>query len=333
MSVEGLARSITSHGDRVLESTGSLDEVVDVCTSALRPHTLRMRENARLATRLDRVALGDVSVNRLVYGAEVTVAPAAPDEDNFLLVLPSAGRAEFRYGDSCTRVVTGSGAVVGPYRDFEFAIDASFDQVIVRLDRGRVESVAAALSGVDGAVEFDLAGAPGIGALAGLLTTAVALVSTPITTARPALIWQLEQVLVETLLLSQPNSHLTSAGRHAAVPSRRLRSALDFLVDHLDEPFSIAAVAAHCGVSVRSLQEAFRRELDTTPSHWLRARRLEQAHVLLLRAEPGTTTVTEVACAVGMFHLGDFADHFRARFGLTPSQVLAGRPAPSARTR
>lgn len=324
MTVEALARGITERGARVLDATGDIDEVVEVCTTALRPHTLVPAGHAALETRLDRVALRDVSVNRLSYGASVTVAPAGPDEDNFLLVLPAAGRAEFRYGGVSADVAPGHGAVVGPHRDFEFAIDGSFDQVIVRLDRRRIETVAAAMSGVDGPVEFDLRSDPGVFAVVGLLTTPVALASTPVLSGRPTLVWQLEQVLIEALLLSQPSNVTAALFTSASAPSWRLRRALDYLGDHLADPFSIAAVAAYCGMSVRSLQEAFRRELDVTPGQWLRARRLDQAHVVLRRAEPGSTTVTEVACAVGMFHLGDFAHHFTIRFGVLPSAVLAG---------
>ena len=320
MSTADLARTTAARGASVLAAVADADLVEEACAGTLRRHQLWMRSVGALNTRLSHLAVGAFSVNRLSYGADVTVAPAVGDDDNFLLTLPVAGRARFRYGGQAAVATADSGVLVGPYRDFAFDIDADFDQVIVRLDRRRVEAAAATMTGVTGPVHFDLALAPDIARLDGLLTTAVELATSGIGEFRPQLLWQVEQLLIEGLLLTQPNNRSAALLGNRAVPSERVRRATAYLQDRLGEPVTVGEVAVHCGVGVRSLQEAFRRELGTTPGQWLRAQRLERARGLLVT---GPATVTEVAYACGFFHLGEFGAAFKARYGETPSAYRA----------
>ncbi|GAA4523068.1 AraC family transcriptional regulator [Amycolatopsis samaneae] len=325
MGTTELARSTVAHGDAVLAAARDAEQVIEACTGALRPHELRLSRGARLAARLAHVPVGDLSVNRLRYGANVTVSPAVPEEDNFLLTLPVGGGAVYRYGRTEVPVSPGHGVIVGPYHEFEFAIDAAFDQVVVRLDRRRVESVASAMTGTAGPVHFELGLADAVRGLDGLLESVVDLAGPGPVSARPRLLWQLEQVIIESLLLCQPSNRSAALGpEREKAPSARVRRAMDHMRDRLAEPMSIAAVAAECGVGVRTLQESFRRELDTSPARWLRDQRLERAHALLLGGGEHTT-VTEVAYACGFLHLGEFGAAFKARYGVTPSSLLTPR--------
>jgi AraC-like DNA-binding protein len=326
MGVPALARLAVDRGRAVLQDTGDAEEVVEACTGALRPHALALTERgSRLSTRLTHVPLVDVSVNLLRYGAEVTVSSGDGVLDDYLLTLPVAGAGRFRYGGSEAVATPNHGVIIGPHREFEFAFDAAWDQVIVRLDRARVESVAAALTGEVGPVHFDLALAEGVGVLDGLLESAVSLVDSTVTEHRPQLVWQLEQLIIETLLLAQPNNRTNIDRVHGLRPvSPRARAAMEFMLERLDQPVTVGEVAQACGTSARSLQEAFRRDLGTSPLQWLRAQRLERAHALLTSGARGLS-VTDVAYRCGFLHLGEFGSAFRARYGTTPSAVLASR--------
>lgn len=320
-----LAQLATERGRAVLAGTGDADEVIAACTGALRPHALVLaRPGSRLATRLDHVPLQDLSVNLLHYGAEVRVSSGDAPLDDYLLTLPVAGSGQFRYGDASALATPGSGVIIGPHRDFEFAFDESWDQVIVRLDRARVESVAAALTGEVGPVHFELALADDVRNLDGLLQSAIGLVGSAAAEQRPQLVWQLEQVIIETLLLAQPNNRTRPAAAEGPATSLRVRRAMEYMVERLGDPVTVGEVAAVCDTSVRSLQSAFSRELGTTPVRWLRSQRLERAHALLLSGASGLS-VTDVAYRCGFFHLGDFGSAFRARYGTTPSALLASR--------
>jgi AraC-like DNA-binding protein len=83
-------------------------------------------------------------------------------------------------------------------------------------------------------------------------------------------------------------------------------------------------------MSPRSIQAGFRQDLDTTPTAFIRSRRLEQVRRTLLEALPGDgVNVTDVAQRWGFTHLSNFSLMYRKEFGESPSQTLR-RPAVTA---
>lgn len=313
----------------LLLASSEVGEIVDVCSKALRPHALLVHQRApRLAACLHHVPIGPFSVNRLRYGCRVSVTPAVPEEDNFLITLPLEGKARFHYGTESTDVEPGRGAIVGPYEAFHFDIDAAFDQIILRFNRRRVEQVCADLVCSEKALPIHfglpLAGAPRLWDSLLDSTAGLAAVGDELKSGR----WfeHVEEMMIEALLLSQPNSFDTviyKALRPA--PSAQVRRAMEYMREHVGEPIRMGAVARHCCISLRGLQMGFLRDLGTSPSRWLREMRLECAYQDLLLASPGSMTVTDIALQRGFFHLGEFGACFKARYGLKPSEVLAGR--------
>lgn len=143
MTLSRIAATLSSTARRILDPAHDKDQVVEACTRTLRPHTLRLNgRTSRLAARLDHQQIGSLSINRLHYGAAVTVSPAEPDENSFLVSMPVRGRALFRYGSETAVATPDNAVVVGPYDLFQFDLDADYDQVVLRLDRHRVETVA-----------------------------------------------------------------------------------------------------------------------------------------------------------------------------------------------
>ncbi|MEW2514414.1 helix-turn-helix transcriptional regulator [Streptomyces sp. NPDC046870] len=119
--------------------------------------------------------------------------------------------------------------------------------------------------------------------------------------------------------LDEPAAHDT--GAHPAV----LRRALAYIDDHADQPVTVADIAAAAHVTVRALQYAFRRHLDTTPLAQLRRVRLSHAHHELMAADPGSgVTVTEIAARWGFHHPGRFASLYRGTYRRAPHETLAG---------
>jgi AraC-like DNA-binding protein len=101
-----------------------------------------------------------------------------------------------------------------------------------------------------------------------------------------------------------------------------LRRAVRYMDDHLAEPISVTDIAAAARLSTRGLYAAFRRDMDTTPTEYLRAARAAAARQELLAADPGVTTVTAVALRWGFTHVGRFADRYRTAFGESPTDTL-----------
>ncbi|NJR48419.1 MAG: helix-turn-helix transcriptional regulator [Leptolyngbyaceae cyanobacterium CSU_1_3] len=100
-----------------------------------------------------------------------------------------------------------------------------------------------------------------------------------------------------------------------------LHHAKDILDTRLENPPSILELAQQVGVSDRTLLRGFKQLFDTTVIGYSMQQRLKRAEQLLRR---GDRTVAEVARLMGYGSLWYFASVFKRRFGITPSQCLAG---------
>jgi AraC-like DNA-binding protein len=132
-------------------------------------------------------------------------------------------------------------------------------------------------------------------------------------------------MLAAAALTVFPNTALTAAelpgpGRVAPAAVRR---AVAFIDEHADRDISAADIAAAAHVTIRAVQLAFRRYLDTTPSAYLRRVRLDHAHRELCAANPSDgVTVTEIAIRWGFASPSRFAARYHDTYGVPPSHTL-----------
>lgn len=103
---------------------------------------------------------------------------------------------------------------------------------------------------------------------------------------------------------------------------RAIRMAVEIIEEEADLALTLSSIAARCHVSVRSLQQGFRRHLGMSPMAYLREVRLRRAHHTLLRSDPSEVTVASVAYQWGFSNLGRFAAAHAARYGETPTETL-----------
>jgi transcriptional regulator GlxA family with amidase domain len=101
-----------------------------------------------------------------------------------------------------------------------------------------------------------------------------------------------------------------------------LRQAVEYVHGRAHEPITPSSVAAHAGLTPRGLQQAFSRHLDTTPSDYLRAVRLDRVREELVEGRPETVTVAEVAQRWAFAHLGRFSASYVQRFDEYPRETL-----------
>jgi AraC-like DNA-binding protein len=135
------------------------------------------------------------------------------------------------------------------------------------------------------------------------------------------------RLLAATALATFPNTSVLDdrpADRADATPDT-VRRALAFIESNADLDIGVEDIAQAACVTVRAVQLAFRRHLDTTPTAHLRRVRLERAHEELCNATPDDgTTVTQVAARWGFPSPSRFATLYRAEHGRLPSQTLRG---------
>jgi AraC-like DNA-binding protein len=135
---------------------------------------------------------------------------------------------------------------------------------------------------------------------------------------------QLEELLMTVLLIAQPSNYSELLrGEPSPLSPRAFRRVLEHVEAHLHDRLTVGELGRFANVSVRSLQQSFRRHLDTTPTAHIRDLRLQRAHADLVSADPsGGTSVTEIAARWGFTHLGRFSSAYRRAFGVTPSRTL-----------
>jgi AraC-like DNA-binding protein len=137
-----------------------------------------------------------------------------------------------------------------------------------------------------------------------------------------------EENLALSLLLGLPHNYTERLHRQktAAAPGH-VRRAEAYMRANACMPLTIAEIAAAAGCSVRALQAAFQRFRGTTPMRVLQQARLEQARAEMLR--PGQTLpLVRIAAAHGFSNPARFAQQFRRRYGLYPSEMLRTRRDP-----
>ena len=103
---------------------------------------------------------------------------------------------------------------------------------------------------------------------------------------------------------------------------RVLRRVEDFLPVNLERPIHLEELRERTGLDNRTLEKMFRDRLGVGPVQYLRLRRLNQVYKALLRADPATTAVADIARAWGFWDVSRFRAEFKAWFGMFPVEVI-----------
>lgn len=315
--------STTQVDDRVV-TTRHVDEARARVADLFCPHGLEPHGDVDLhltARRTPRVGIVEMD-----YGATVDITPE-PLESFYLVQIPRRGTARVRHEDSEISSGPGLASVLSPRSATDMTWYAGNPQVLVYLERSLVEECAAALSGTEprGPLVFDL-GMPLSSPDARSWLATVGCLRAELAGARPGAAAvhasELGHAVANQLVESQHHTHSALIAQRGGAPRGTARRAARYVEQRLAQPLTVSSVAAAQGVCTRVLQEAFRRELDTTPLGFIHDLRMRTARARLLAADPGEVSVTDVALGVGMTHLGRFSVAYRDRYGESPSTTL-----------
>lgn len=106
-----------------------------------------------------------------------------------------------------------------------------------------------------------------------------------------------------------------------SMAAARLREAKAYIHRHLsDEHLTIACVAKHLNVSIRSIQKLFEKE-ETTYAHFVLEQRLARARHYLQSPSWAQHSITHIALEVGFSDISYFCRCFRKRYHQTPTDV------------
>jgi AraC-like DNA-binding protein len=310
-----------------------LDEIEDLCNRFVTPHRLTRASRIQEAdSKLSVHGIKDLGIFTVAYGAELTAQIYPTDRDDrlaFIIAERGAGHAKMdgqEYGFKAEQA-----AIIPSGPELFMHYQDNCETVSVLLNRRKLAEQCAKLLGheIDDLMEFDRqmsfesAGGQSLRRL-GLYVAGE--LSDPFSMTRqvPTVAQKLEQMVSTAFLLGHSHTYSNALLRpqSAAVPFY-VKRAEAYIEAHFAEPLSLADIAAHAGVSARSLQNGFQNFRNTTPMGFLRSLRLKHAHEMLLLSDPSIVTVTEIALRCGFGHLGEFATVYRHTFGEAPRQTLA----------
>ena len=90
---------------------------------------------------------------------------------------------------------------------------------------------------------------------------------------------------------------------------------LDWMIEHIDQPVAIGAVARRFGFSLRTFQRRFKNVTGLTPHQWLTQQRVTRARELL---ESSDQSVERVATLSGLGSAANLRKHLAHHLGTTP---------------
>jgi AraC-like DNA-binding protein len=310
--------------------TTDVDEARRIGADFFYPQRLDVLDrNSALAMTMHAGRIGPVSIGDLHYGTDVRIS-CWELATSYHVNIPLTGHLVSRHGRSSVIASPSTAAVYGPVGDTVLERwTGDCRQLCVKIDRSALEAALTDWAGqeIDGPVGFDaqldLSNGPGrswadmVIMLYRQLRHSDSLVHQPLVAA------PLARGLL-TGLLTAAGHEYRAVLDEPAQPCRSavISSALDYMHGHAADPITTADIAAHCCISVRTLQEGFHRHVGQAPLQYLRAIRLHRAHADLASANPFDETVASIAHRWGFSHLGRFAAAHEAEYGEPPSRTL-----------
>ena len=328
-------------GSRRVASCVGIDQARQVLTDVFLPVDFpAARASGVVHLELNALKVGRLTCGYMKFQDAVRIQTA--EAENFHIDIPANGRATMRASHSSPIHATRhTGGVFMPGRPVLLDCGERFALLSLMIPRDQLQLEMENLIGraprrpVEFSAELDLTTPGGrmIMQVLQIVDESSGQEAGPLT--HPLATQRMEQVLIHSLLFAQPHNHSAALARPSPAPGvRPISQAVELLRDSLAHPWTVAELAAEVSLSVRSLQEGFRRSLDTTPMAYLRRLRLEKVHEELAKAEPGTVSVTEIAARWGFVHLGRFAAAYRSEFAERPSDTMRAalrNPEPPSR--
>lgn len=317
---------------RLSATVTGVDEARSLCHTYFYPVALEPLSTVPgLSCRFDAVVAGPLTLAALEYGAAIRMSQGDL-ETAYHVNIPLTGALQSVHRGVQVVADQRQAAVYAPHGATVLERWQAGSRVLcVKLDRAAVHAELESLLGhpvrgpIDPAAGLDVSRGPGLSWLRLLHLLATDLHTEDGLLAR--------RPVAEGLGLAAVHGWLYAVGHRFRVvlaePGRpahptTVQRAVDAIHADPAHPFTVTELATIAGVSVRALQDGFRRHLGITPLSLVRQVRLNRIRDDLHAAVRDEVTVAAVAHRWGVSHLGRFAGDYRAKFGESPSATLRG---------
>lgn len=256
------------------------------------------------------------------YDADVEVE--FPESNLVRVYMGFAGRAEHITRSGEGRLQEGSNLIIGPNVAVRSRFQSGIRQLVLRLERASLCRTLEGLTGrhISEPVEFLSEPSETLQPARRLIEILAQHLDQPSSSASKLFERELVQAAVVALLTNVPHNFTALLARpERAVTRSKVERAEAFMDANWDKPLCIEAIALEVGCSVRSLFKSFQTERGYTPILFLRRKRLERAHGMLLNRET-FTSIADIAVTCGFSNAGHFARYYREQYGVLPSFTL-----------
>ncbi|WP_156906398.1 AraC family transcriptional regulator [Halomonas halocynthiae] len=324
-----LKRALIDDHQRLVFRSSAAEEVQQSVSDVFKPHCLEpLSRSGHLAARLHSVTLGQVSYSRLSYGSAVRIDPGRL-EGFYLVQMPLRGLAQIESDGE--RVASGErlASVLNPTVRLRMHWGDDCDQLMLRIERDALEQSCGQFLGRP--LRCPLVFHPALRwrdtpSWFNLIAYVTRLLGeSPEADRDPLIAPQLEQLIIHTLLTTQPHNYSEALrqGDKRLAP-RHVKRVEEYIEAHAQDPLTPAQLASVAGVSLRTLYAGFRDFRHQSPMETLRQVRLERVRQALL-TDTDTATITDIAMGWGFTHMGRFSLSYRQVFGESPSETLRSR--------
>lgn len=244
-------------------------------------------------------------------------------KDEYIVAWITDGQGAYDVDDQELALEKGRPLVFPTGRQFSFDM-VDYRQNLVHFRAGYLEQVAAEHEGaLAGPLVFDTLKVPAEADLARWKQT-IGTAAKSVLGSEPSPLLHAEVNRMTAIAMLDTFAHtVTQVDPVLLVPRNvRLREAVEYMHANARLPITPTDIAQAAGLSPRGLQQAFSRQLETTPTAYLRDIRLEHVKAVLTNMRPESGTVAAVARDWGFTHLSRFSASYAAKFGEYPSDTL-----------
>lgn len=275
----------------------------------------------------NRVALSEMSLNYLRYGADVEI-DIGRFNSFFMLEFPQSGTVNLDLGAHRLETRPGTAALISPTMPVCSSWSNDCAQLMVKIARTSLEQHLATLLGrsltheliFDPLIDFSTPEAESLLRFCWFLFDQFG-DGSPVLSSN-GMTRDLEHAFMSALLMGQPSNYsdLLRARSNIVAP-RHVKRAMTYIESNLQNEITFEALVEVSGVSARALYAGFNKFIGMPPQMLVRNLRLDRAREELLEASIGST-VAEIAMRWQFTHLGRFSSEYRKRFGESPRDTL-----------
>ncbi len=327
--VDGVRRLLTSYQRFRTSDLARAESELGQLTA---PQRLKVRgDGSAFDATMSLAGFGSISIGLLRHGAEVTVD--SPPQNRYVTVLvPLTGTIEAAHqGEEFIAAPSSTQVALSEADNVHMLWSEDCTAIFLRVD---AEALRSELAGMlpDADVET-LRFAPRVAsvtsraAMLGALHLLTASLTAEGLAPPPATERHLRQHTLTAVLFGLEHNYSAALRDPAPLISNRVvRHAIDVINAEEAAHLTVVDVAREVGIGLRALEIGFKKQVDMSPSQYLKKARLHRVHTDLLAADTAdNATVGGIALNWGFSHAWRFTQAYRAEFGESPATTLRRR--------